>query len=236
MMSKYQKRLSAPKQYPVTRSEGKYVVAAQGPHPGEAGLPLVVVLRDVLSYAADRKDVKRVLSQGDVLVNGREQRNPRFTVGFMDVVSFPRIDEHYRVLLTRTGFVLTAIDEDDAGRKLAQVADKTTQKNGVTQLNLDDGNNIQISDDYATRSSVLVTLPDLEIEAEIPFAEGNLAYVTGGQHAGTIATVTTIEERTGMHPQHVVLETGDGDTIETVAENVYMIGTNEPEVDIDATA
>ncbi len=232
-MSNHQKRLSAPRTYPIERKKNTYVKKGKGPHPEEQGLPLVVVLREVLGYADTESEAKKILSDGNVSVNGITRKKPFYTVGFMDVVSFPEIDEHYRMLLDTQGFVLRTVE--DADHKLARVMDRTTLKGGVTQLNLDDGNNIRTDDDIETKSSLLITVPDKDIQDVIPFEEGNLAYVNGGKHAGTIGTITEITERTGSHSRTVTLETTDGDTVETVEEHVYMIGESEPEVDIDGT-
>lgn len=231
-MSDHQKRLSAPRTYPIDRKEGTYIAKGEGPHPIDAGLPLVVVLRDLLEYADSESEVKDVLSQEKVLVDGRVRRNPQYTVGFMDVISFPDIDEEYRMLLNAQGFVLQ--EAGDAETKLVRVEDKTTLKGGVTQLNLHDGNNIETDDGYDTKSSLVVTVPDLDVEDEIAFEEGNTAYITGGQHAGTVATVTDIRKRPGGQERRILLETDDGEQVETVESYVYMIGEDGPEVDIDA--
>lgn len=226
----YNKRLSAPKNYPIARKTEPYVVAAQGPHPAEEGLPLTVVLRDALGYAETAAEVRQVCSQGKVLVNERVQKNPRTTIGFMDTLRFPDIDEQFRVLVNQQGFVLLPIEEDAAARKLARVDDKTTLKGGVTQINLYDGNNIETDKDVDTKSSVLVSLPDLAIEDAIPLEEGVLAYVRGGRHIGRVATVQEIEVGRGSNPNRVTLE-ADGDTFETVERNVYVIGQDEPALD-----
>lgn len=233
-MSNHQKRLSAPRTYPIERKENTYVRKGKGPHPDEEGLPLVVVLRDVLEYADSEKEAKKILSEGRMTVNGHVQKEPAYTVGFMDVLSFPEIDEHYRILLDTQGFLLHQVS--DADHKLARVADKTTLSGSVTQVNLHDGNNLRTEEDISTKSSLLITLPGKEIEAEITFEEGNLAYVKGGKHAGTTGTVSDIIERQGAHPRTVVIETDNGDTVETVEDNVYMIGEDEPEVDVDGGA
>ncbi len=183
-MSKHQKRLSAPRTYPIERKQNTYVKKGKGPHPDDAGLPLVVVLRDVLEYAETEKEAKQVLSAGKVLVNGRPMKKPHYTAGFMDVLSFPDIGEHYRLLLDTQGFLLQQVE--DADQKLSRVVDKTTLKGGVTQLNLHDGNNLRTDEDIDTKSSLLLSLPDKEIEKEITFEEGNVAYIKGGKHAGTV--------------------------------------------------
>ncbi|MFB6265762.1 MAG: 30S ribosomal protein S4e, partial [Candidatus Nanohaloarchaea archaeon] len=141
MMSNYQKRISSPENYPVERKEGYYVLKGEGPHPESEGVPLGVVLRDVLDYVDTIDEAEEVLSRGEVLVNGRPRKNPNSTTGFMDTVSFPGIGRYFRVLVSGKGFVMKDVDEDEAGVKLARVDDKTTLKGGVTQLNLYDGNN-----------------------------------------------------------------------------------------------
>lgn len=226
-MSNHQKRLSAPRDYPVERKNGAYVVAADGPHPASEGVPLAVVLRDILGYAETLDEVKELLGDGRVLVNGRERRNPGTTAGFMDVFSFPGIDEHYRVLVTADGLALAPIDADEAEQKLARVDDKTTLKGGETQLNLHDGNNIITDDGIDTKGSVLITLPDLDIEEEIPFEEGNLAYVTGGKHVGETAEIVSIDIQPGSQENTVTLD-ADGTEFVTVEANVYMIGEDDP--------
>ncbi len=230
-MSNHQKRISAPENYPVERKEGAYVVKAQGPHPEDKGVPLGVVVRDVLGYADDLSEVESLLSKGKILVNGRERKNARSTVGFMDVIGFPDIDEHYRVLVTGEGYFLHEVEDGEEELKIARVSGKTTLKGGETQLNLDDGNNIRSEEDYGTKGSVLVTAPGLDIEEEAGFEEGNLAYIRGGKHTGRIAEIQDIKVNAGSTPNTVTLE-DDGDEFETVEENVYVVGEDEPLVQL----
>lgn len=230
-MSKHQKRLSSPKDYPIERKDGTYVAKAEGPHAADEGLPLVVVLRDMLGYAENESEVKQVLTEEKVLVDGRPRKNYLSTVGFMDVLSIPAADEAYRVTVTGDGFAL--VDADDADTKIARIDDKTTLKGGMTQLNLHDGNNIETGEEYDTHSSLVVSVPDLEVTDEIAFEEGNVAFIAGGRHAGVVATITEISPQLGTRPTQVMLETDDGETVETVKEHVYVIGEDDPEVVID---
>ncbi len=233
-MSDHQKRISAPKTYPIERKDGSYVVKAEGPHRQDAGLPVAVLLRDVLGEAESMSEVTQAMSAGKVLVNGKPRANPRSTVGFMDIVSFPGIDTHYRVLVGKTGFRLVEVDADEASRKLVRVDDKTTLPDGVTQLNLSDGNNIEVDDtDIGTKGSVLVSLPDLEIEDEVPYEEGALVYVRGGKHVGELASIVSIDVQPGSQENTVTLESEDNGEFETVERNVYVVGDDEPVVDID---
>ncbi|MFB6294755.1 MAG: 30S ribosomal protein S4e [Candidatus Nanohaloarchaea archaeon] len=230
-MSKHQKRMSAPRNYPVERKEGAYVVTAQGPYEAEEGVPVAVLLRDVLEYVDTLAEVKQVLADGRVLVNQRKRSEPGSNVGFMDVVSFPDLGEHYRVLVTGDGFELVPAD-DTAEQKLVRVDDKTTLNGGTTQLNLYDGNNIETDEEVSTQSSVLVSLPDLEIEDTVERAEGNIAYITGGQHVGETATVQAVNVQPGSQQKTVTLASDDGE-FQTVEGNVFMIGRDEPVLEVD---
>ncbi|MDY6773670.1 MAG: 30S ribosomal protein S4e [Candidatus Nanohaloarchaea archaeon] len=230
-ISKHQKRMSAPRSYPVKRKEGAYVVKAEGPYPDHESLPLAVLLRDVLEYVDSMDEATQVMEEGDVLVNGRKRRNPRSNAGFMDVISFPGIDEYYRVLVDEEGFVLKPVGEEESGKKLARIDDKTTLDGGVTQLNLHDGNNIEVEEEFGTKGSVLVTLPDLEIEEGVEFEEGNLAYIIGGKHVGETAEIVSIDIQPGSQANTVRLESGEGE-FQTVEDNVYMMGEDEPIVEV----
>jgi small subunit ribosomal protein S4e len=232
-MSRHQKRLSAPKDYPIERKDNTYVITGQGPHAADTGLPLLVVLRDVLAYVDSMTEAQQVLDDGKVLVDGINRTNPAYTVGFMDIISFPDMDEAYRVLLDSRGFILQQVEDADV--KLARVEDKTTLSGGVTQLNLHDGNNIEVDDAaaYDTRSSLVLSLPDKDIDTELAFTEGNRAYISGGRHAGVQATITDITERPGGNPRTVTLKTDDDTELTTVEDNVYVIGEDSAEVDVD---
>ncbi|MDY6761546.1 MAG: 30S ribosomal protein S4e [Candidatus Nanohaloarchaea archaeon] len=231
-MSNHQKRLSAPQNYPVERKEGAYVVTAEGPYAASEGVPLAVLLRDVLEYVDTMAEVKQVLADGRALVNQRERTEPGSNVGFMDVVSFPDLDEHYRVLVTGDGLELVPVEGDAAEQKIVRVDDKTTLNGGVTQLNLHDGNNIETDEDVPTQSSVLVSLPELAVEETVEREDGNLAYIIGGQHVGETATVRSVDVQAGSQQNTVTLESDDGE-FQTVEQNVYMIGEDEPLLEVD---
>lgn len=231
-MSDHQKRISSPGHYPVERKEGSYVLKAEGPWSEEEGVPLTIVLRDVLDAVDEASQAKEILSDGNVLVNQKRRSNPRSNVGFMDVITVRPTDEHYRVLLTGGGFVLRDVAEGESQQKLARVEGKTTLNGGVTQLNLDDGNNIETDDDIDTRSSVMVALPDLEIEASVALEEGNLAYVTGGRHTGRVGDIVSTSTQPGSRSNTVTLES-DGEEFQTVEDNVFPVGADEPLIEVD---
>lgn len=226
---KHQKRLSAPENYPIRRKDGTYIAAGRGPHGKEDGIPVVVFLRDVLGYAETASEAREILNARNVRVNGRVRTDPNSMIGLMDVVSIDRIDKSFRVLIDEKGFVFREIEDDN--RRLYRVVDRTTLSSDRTQLNLDAGENIVTDEEYDTRGSVLVDLDSHEIEGAFPLEEGNTAFVIGGSHAGEIADIVSVEEVRGPQDNIVELEGEDG-TFETVMDFVFVVGGDEPEVEV----
>lgn len=226
----HQKRLSAPKHYPIDRKDQTYIVKGSGPHSEETGFPLRMLLREVLDYANNAAEVDDILHSGNVAVNGRTVTNASVTVGFMDVISIDVIDTDYRILQTSEGLAVQEIDDSDV--RLYQVRDKTTLQGDVTQLNLDAGENIETDDAYETKSSLLVDLDSGDIEESYELDAGNVAYITGGKHVGTVATIEETETVPGSQSNRVTLETDDGETVETIEDFVYVVGDDEPAVEL----
>lgn len=96
---KHLKRFKAPKMWPIHKKEEVWTTkTSAGPHALEESIPLVMVLRDILGLAANSREAKIILNNSDVLVDGIPRKNHRFPVGFMDVISIPKINKTFRVL------------------------------------------------------------------------------------------------------------------------------------------
>jgi small subunit ribosomal protein S4e len=225
-MSNHQKRLAVPNSWPVERKTETFTVKAEGPH-GDDGVPLVVVLRDVLGYVDSSKDADYAVNHGGVLVNGETPSDARRPIGMFDILAFPERAEYYRVFPDEGGRLgLTPIDEDAAGSRLGKIIDKTTVSGGRTQLNLHDGSNLLVEEDeYGAGDSVVVSNDDKEIIAHFEYEEGALVTAVDGQHAGEIGTVSEIDVTPGSADNIVYVETEDGE-FETVAEYVVVIDEN----------
>ncbi|ELY95241.1 30S ribosomal protein S4e, partial [Natrialba hulunbeirensis JCM 10989] len=86
-MTKHQKRLSVPKSWPVERKTEVFTVkAGAGPH-GEEGVPLVVLLRDVLGYVDSKKEARYALSEDSILINGEPINDEQRPIGIFDIIA-----------------------------------------------------------------------------------------------------------------------------------------------------
>jgi small subunit ribosomal protein S4e len=228
-MTKHQKRLSVPKSWPVERKTETFTVKADaGPH-GEAGVPLLIVLRDVLEYADSRKEARYALNQDNVLINGKAVSDEERPVGMFDILAFTEREEYYRVFPGEGGrLALTPIDEESAGSKLGKIVNKQHIPGGEVQLTLHDGQTLTVDEDseYGGNDSIVVANDDDEIVAHFPYQEGELVTAVAGAHAGDIGRIEEIQITPGSSENNVIVEQDDGDGFETVEEYVVVIDEN----------
>ncbi|MFB6136438.1 MAG: 30S ribosomal protein S4e [Halobacteriaceae archaeon] len=226
-MTNHQKRLSVPKSWPVERKTQTFTVKASGGPHGEAGVPLVIVLRDVLGYVDSTSEAKYAANGGGVLVNGDEVSDVGRPIGMFDILALPERDEYYRVFPDEGGRLgLTPISEEAADSKLSKITDKTVVSGGRVQLNLHDGTNLLVEEGaYAAGDSVVVDNDDKSVVAHFPYEEGALVTAVDGEHAGDIGDLESIEVTPGSSPNNVHVSTEDGE-FETVEEYVVVIDEN----------
>lgn len=229
----HQKRLSAPKTYKIPRKAGKWVIrVSPGPH-DKTAIPLAVVLRDLLQLADTAREARKIISAGEVLVDGVVRRDYKFPVGLFDVVSIPKLDQSYRVLFDEKGrYVLKEIEDSD--KKLYKITNKTVVKGGKIQLNLFDGTNILGTNEYKTKDSILLKIPEKQILDHLKFEEGAMIMIIGGTHAGEIGRVKSYKIVKGSGSNLVTVETPVGE-ITTVEDYVFVVGkkgSEKPIIDL----
>ena len=228
-MSKHMKRLAVPRSWSVPKKEKKWATKPRaGPHPTERSLPLLMVVRDQLGYADTNREAKRIIGAAEVHVDGKPTRDHKRPVGFMDVVSFPKINENYRMLFDKKGKLrLVKIDKAHAKWKLARIENKSTVKGGKLQLNLHDGKNILVEkNEYKTGDVLKLSLPSQDIMASYELGRGNIAMVIGGKHSGEVSIITeyTVTQTSQDNP----VEFKDG--FSTGKSHVFVIGKKTPEI------
>ncbi len=226
-MTRHQKRLSVPKSWPVERKTETFTVKADaGPH-GEAGVPLLVLLRDVLGYVDSRKEARYALGQNSVLVNGQPVSDEGRPIGMFDIVAFVEREEYYRVFPDQGGrLALTPIDADAADSKLGKVVGKRQVSGGAFQLTMHDGQTIQVEEgEYAPNDSLVLDNETSEVVAHFPYEEGALVTAVDGAHAGEIGELEEIQITPGSSPNNVRIEQPEG-WFETVEGYVVVIDEN----------
>jgi len=242
------KRKPAPAFWPIHRKEAVWTVKPDaGPHPIAQSLPLTLVLRDILGVAKTRSEVKNILSQEKVLVDGKVRREALFPTGLMDVISIRDMEKWYRVLPSEKGLALHPINKDEAEVKLCRVENKTILKGGQVQLNLHDGKNLLIKvkdpnkheeDVFKTLDTVKITLPSHEVHGHLKLAEGVPALIVGGKNIGRHGKIVALERREGQKRKNalVTIEDEMGNRFQTTIKYVFVVGDTQPHISLPEAA
>ncbi|MGZ4863411.1 MAG: 30S ribosomal protein S4e [Halobacteriota archaeon] len=219
----HQKRISAPKSWPIAKKTHKWVVAASpGAHSRDA-VPILVVLRDLLHLADNAKEAKRILHNGNVTVNGRVVKKYKAQVGLFDVVA--AAGKNHRMLPNPRGkYQLTEIGDEEAKRKLARIDNITVVKGGKLQYNLHDGTNVLLEEKYSTGDSLVFSLPNYDVIDHYECKAGNKAMIVGGKHSGETGTIVELKKVASSRPNMARIERGDTQ-FETIGDYIFVIGS-----------
>ncbi len=229
MCGNHLKRVAAPRAWPITRKTSKWVAKPMpGAHSEERGMPLVVVLRDLLKVADKSKEIKQILHEGKVQVDGKVRKDYRYTVGMFDTISIPALNANYRMVIGDNG-KFHIVPVTDASAKICKIVNKTAVKGGKIQLNLHDGTTMLASNDYKTKDSIIIKVPERKIDQHFTYAVGSLVMVTEGKHSGEIGKIKEIKTVRSSAPNTVVITTPAGD-FETIENYVFVIGKDNPAV------
>ena len=230
-MSTQMKRLTAPRSWPLKRKITVWVTKqSPGSHAIESSMPAAIVLRDMLKVCDTAKEAKRIIGNREILVDGKPIRSNKMPIGFMDVVSIPKMNANYRMLLTDKGkLTLVKISDAEAKWKLCRLQNKTTVTGGRIQLNLHDGRNIVLAkNEYRTGDVLKLDLGEKKISSSFPLAPGSLAMIVEGPHAGRTAVISECIEMRGPSPNVVKFEDGT----ETVRDHVFVIGVKKSAIEL----
>jgi len=214
-----------PEFWPLARKAKSYVTTPMpGPHQKYNCFPLKVIVRDSLKFAESSGEAKKILNAGKVLVDKKVRKEPRFPVGFMDVLEIPELQVRYRVNINKRGLVLEKIREEEARIKLCRITGKAILKGGIQQLNLHDGRNILSKGSYRIGDSLMIGIPGQKILKHYSLKKGEPAIIIAGRNMGVTGRIKGIKERKSMlEKSTVTIETEKGKDIETLKDYV-MVG------------
>ncbi len=187
------KRHAVPKTWPIQRKGTTFVVKSG--LSSTNSLPVLIIMRDLLGVAQNRKEVKRMIHMKSILLNGRQIRDEKEGVVLFDVITLVPSKKNYRLTILRNEkFNVEEIKESEAGTKVAKIINKRMLKGKKVQINLSDGRNILSDAKCKVDDSVLINLKSKKIEKCIPFDEKAEAMVFAGKHSGEKGKINSIDK------------------------------------------
>ena len=236
---KHMKRLAAPGHWQIKRKVRPFTIRANpGPHALHEGIPLGVVIRDMLQLTTTLNETRRVISQGQVKVDGRIRKDYKYPVGLMDVIEVEQTKTRVRVVPdSRHLLQLFNIPKKEQNLKPCKITGKNTVAKGNIQLHLHDGRTILLSvkdpkakpkEKYKPGDTLLIKIPGQAIQEHIPLKVGITAVITGGDHTGNVGKLVKIdpENRLGT------IQTSKDHTILTAIRYVFPLGEDKSLVSI----
>ncbi len=230
MVKRHLARLSTPRTWPVERKVDVWIVRPNcGAHKMKNCLPIAVVLREILKHASTSREVKQILNDKNVIINGKVKKDPKTQIGFMDVLELPKIKKKYRMIFDKKGkLVLKEANAQESEIVIANIIGKKTIKNKKTQLNLNDGTNLLADkSQYKLGDSLVLTIPDRKVKMHLKLEKGATVYLTGGNKVGQTGKVEEILNVKGMQKSTIKIKSND-ETFETRKEYAFVIGKEKP--------
>ncbi|SRR3989344_2791763 len=212
------KRQEVPKTWPIPRKGSVYVVRPNSKLTG--GIPILVVLRDMLKIAQNKKEVKRAIHMREILVNGRKITDEKHAVSLFDTITIIPMKKNYVVELSeKKKFGLKEIPESESHKKISKVLNKKILKGKKVQINFTDGNNLISDMKCNVNDSVVVNMKNKKEEKCLPLKERAKVLVFEGKHTGENGVVEKI------NPDHKMVEINShGKKINVLIKQIIVTG------------
>ncbi len=227
-MKNHLKRIASPRTWTIDRKGGIFTIRPKpGTHKLENGLALGTVLKDFLKLAKTTSEVKKLLNNNQVLVDGKLRKDHKFIVGLFDVLTIESLKRSYRLYFDRKGrIIVKEISAEEANLKPCQVVGKTVISGKKIQYHLHDGKNILVEIKAKVGDTLLLTLPKLEVKEVLPLQKGATVYLTKGKHSGDVGQFKEIVKKDAIY---IV----DKTEIETAKAYLFVIGKDKAMITID---
>jgi len=193
----YLKRQKVPKNWPIERKGTAYVVRPN--YDIKNGVPVLIILRDMLKIAQNRKEVKKAIHAKNILVNGKNVKDEKNNVLLFDTITITPLKKYYRLNLSNKGkFETEEIKENEINYKIAKIVNKKIIKNKRIQFNLSDGRNFLSDVQCGVNDSVLINFKEKKIEKCLPLREKEKVIVFAGKHSGAKGIINNLNLKNKM--------------------------------------
>ena len=230
MVKQHLKRLFTPKTWKIKRKINVFITRPKpGAHPLSKGVSINTFFKEMIKYCKTTKEVKQILNNKEILVDGTRRKNHRLIIGFMDVISIPSTKEHFRISISKKGYLFAIkIKDSESKIKPSKIKNKTMIGKDKIQLNFTDGKNVIIKkNDYKTGDTLMLSLPEQKITKHHKLEKGAFIILTAGSHIGQSGELTSMEGKV------IKFKTKDGEELETKKDYAYVIGKKTPEITLD---
>ena len=231
---KHLKRLNAPSHWMLDKMGGAWAPRpSTGPHKLRECLPIILILRNRLKYALNRREVIMICMRRLIQIDGKSRTDPCFPAGFQDVVTLGKPEaalsdgdniDRFRILYDVKGrFKLHPIDAKDAKTKLCKVVKQAYTRKGIPYIVTHDGRTIRYHDPIIkVNDTVKVNIATGKVDDIMKFETGCNVIVINGKNRGRYGRLETIQRHPGSF-NIVNVRDADGHSFATRLGNVFAL-------------
>ncbi len=183
----HQTRQEATTRLPLPRKGTKYLARAAD-HSRDA-VPIVIALRDMLKFATTAREVREMIKQKLLKINGRTVIDLHESIQLFNLLE---ADKQYKLTLAPQGkFVFKELKKPED--RLAKIVGKRLVTKGKIQLNLHDGTNVLTSDKSISVGGSVYLDEKNRVKSYVPLEKGRDVFVISGKHQGKIGKITNVD-------------------------------------------
>jgi len=223
---KHLKRISAPRHWLLDKLGGVFAPKpSAGPHKSRECIPLAILIRNRLKYALNAREIKMVLMQRHVKVDGKVRTDPKYPAGFQDIITIEKTNEYFRLLYDVKGrFIIQRITAPEAKYKLCKIKRQEMGQKGIPYIVTHDGRTIRYAHpSVKVNDTIKLNLETGKIEEFVKFELGNIVMITGGRNTGRVGVIVHKEKHLGSF-EIVHVKDAAGQHFATRVGNVFVIG------------
>jgi small subunit ribosomal protein S4e len=233
MVNDHIKRVNAPKRWAVLRKNNVFITRPNAGRDFSLCIALNTALKEMIGKTQTTKESKYLIKNKGVLVNSKPVFDDKFPVGFLDVVSFPSLGEHFRLLVNKNNkLFFLKIHDEEAKLKLSKVCDKKNLTKSLAQINCSDGRNFTLKandpllKDISINDSVAYQPAEQKIAHVIKLEKGAFVYLYKGKHTGNVVVVEEFKKG------NIIFKLDD-EMFETKNIYAFAVGKEKPIISLN---
>ena len=204
------KRQQATKKLPIPRKGSTYVARALAYH--NNSVPVVIAVRDMLKLARTTAEVKKMIHQKLLKINGRIVKEFRQPICLFHIFE---ADKPYTLTLLPTGKF--TFSPSSSSSRLVKVTNKKLLSHNTIQINLHDGSNLISKDKINVGDSLYIDFKG-KIQKHVPLEKSREVFIMGGKYIGKKGKIQAVEckqvtlhiegkkEPVNLHEQEVIVQ------------------------------
>ena len=203
--------------WPVAKTGEKYLAVPS--HEQRNAIPLILAMRDVLKLVKTKKELKKILNEKQIMINGRTVKEVNYPLMLYDSLTLPSIKKYYKVTMKGRRFDMIEVSEEKASTKTYRVMNKRLLENKKLQVNFSQGKNMITNEKLQTGEFVVIDNKTNKILKVVALKKDVEVLVVAGKHTGKSGKIKDMVEQ--GKEKVAVIKTQNGE-INANIKNIFV--------------